>query len=1202
MEKISPGNYYSSKRSPYYIYIGDYNERSSGIRVLHLLCHILNIHGYESYVICGKSNPELWTPSLTDDIINKHYLKKRKPIVIYPEVVPGTPLEIGVNVRYILNVPGFIGGTTSFCADELLFAYQDIFFGNTNCTDVLLIPASNPEKFRADPNNSVPRNGKYYYYNRLLSRGGELIELPNDVLEISPFKPRKLDELSSIFKSAELLYCYESSSIATEALLCGCPVVYLPNETMLPDFPKGPFGRDGAAWGDSPDEISRAKKTIQNVSLKYLELFDEFHVQFENFIRLTQAAAERISFERCFPVAYLKRKGMPIIGDPMIYWSEPGTKIPSIDFKDGHNEKLLQILLTDKTKFKHHITVAVWLNHDSNWIELGKLTKYSLDQQIRKIDKVNWINIDNNFIYPNEVGWTLLLCSGDTIEPDAILILEKFLYDCNNSALSVGYFDHDEYLGGFTHNPHFKPNINYELLLSYPYISRSIFVRNDVLLPALTRRGCKFDLALSYDIALKAFSEGGSSAFFHVPYLLGHLQPSPDPVFAFTSESRASLALVLQEHLKIAECGAVLQKGPGPGTFNVLPPLIREPLVSIIIPARDRLPLLARCIESLFERTNYPNFEILIVDNDSQTTETRGYLRAMAELDPNKIRVLSSPGPSNFSRMNNLAVAQARGEFILMLNNDTAALHPDWLGHMMRHALRKDVGIVGARLISHEGKLQHSGMVIGLRGPADHPCLSMYSSEPGYLFRNQVTQNFSAVTAACMLVSKALYQEVCGLDEDTFGVSYNDVDFCLRVGETGRRIVWTPLATLLHEGSGSQRAQVEASTPGKILQLFSKEQAAMYQRWPETVANDPAYNPNLSLVEKGYEIETNPLLRFNKLQGLTPHRVVAFSANDTGCGHYRVRQPMQAMLDEGLCTGGTSPVMFGPNLVLRSGADRLVFQLPSTDDDLTLLSDLLPLKDIKKIFELDDIAARVVAASQHTDSIATDIRARTANVIRLCDRLVVSTQALAQELRGKNDDIRVVENRLPHAMWGTEPPTRHVRQLKPGTKPRVAWAYDAGHHGDLEIIFDVVRDLADKVDWVFVGMLPEAFKPYVREFDPGVPTLDYPKHLMRLSESWDLAIAPLELNAFNECKSNLKLLEYGWCGVPVVCSDITPYQGNLPCKLVKNRYLDWRNAILTMVSDLVHCHSEGLRLQSEVKQDWMLDGTNLQSWYEAWTD
>jgi hypothetical protein len=150
------------------------------------------------------------------------------------------------------------------------------------------------------------------------------------------------------------------------------------------------------------------------------------------------------------------------------------------------------------------------------------------------------------------------------------------------------------------------------------------------------------------------------------------------------------------------------------------------------------------------------------------------------------------------------------------------------------------------------------------------------------------------------------------------------------------------------------------------------------------------------------------------------------------------------------------------------------------------------------------------------------------------------------------------------------------------------------------MIAEVIKDLADRVDWIFFGMCPERLRPYVHEFYTGVPTLDYPQRLM--TQDWDLAIAPLESNPFNDCKSNLKLLEYGWCGVPVVCSDVTAYQGNLPCTRVKNRHIDWRNAILEMTSDLAACHQKGLELQKSVAESWMLDRDNLQQWYHAWTD
>lgn len=840
--------------------------------------------------------------------------------------------------------------------------------------------------------------------------------------------------------------------------------------------------------------------------------------------------------------------------------------------------------------------------------EFSKETKSSIEKQIYPAKNIN-IGSNHKTIHDSlsiqSPSWTVFLTNGDTLEPDALLVLALQIRDKITSDVQVIYFDHaetntDEQLL----KPYLKPDFNFDMLLSYPYVSRCLVVQTQWARAHITGSAKFFDLNEAYHLALQAAQEKREScALFHVPTVVARLTPCEPTVFANTSDCWQALARTLQFHLDKIAPQAVCIEGPGPGTFHVIYPLVHTPLVSIVIPTRDQLPFLSRCLESLLSKTDYPAFEIIVVDNDSQTPEANQFLAGLIALNNEQIRVISAPGVFNFSRMNNLAVAQARGEFILMLNNDTAALQADWLGHMVRHALRDGVGIVGARLLYPDGKLQHAGVIMGLRGPAEHPCLGMDSAAPGYLFRAQVVQNFSAVTAACLLVSKAVYEEVGGLDEDTFGVSYNDVDFCLRVGKTGRRIVWTPLATLLHEGSASQRASIEQSTNDQKIKRFTKEQASMYQRWPKQIANDPAYNPNLSLVENGYEIETNALLRFDKLRGLTAHRVVAFAADETGCGHYRVFQPMQAMSDAGLCTGGASPEMMGPNLVLRSGADTLIFQRPYLDSDLDLLSSLLPLKGIKKIYELDDNITRVPLKSAHHGQFGKDLRGRVNKAIGLCDRLVVSTEPLAHELRGKNDDIRVVQNRLPGRMWGETPRVKEVAAERPkGGKPKVGWAGGIGHAGDLEMIGDVIRSLSDQIDWVFFGMCPDSLKPFVREFHVGVSTLDYPERLMAISQTWDLAIAPLEINAFNECKSNLKLLEYGWCGVPVVCSDITPYQGDLPCRRVKNRFADWRNTILSMTSDPQMCRQEGLRLQQTVATSWMLKTENLQSWYEAWTD
>lgn len=828
-------------------------------------------------------------------------------------------------------------------------------------------------------------------------------------------------------------------------------------------------------------------------------------------------------------------------------------------------------------------------------------TRASLAAQMRAADGVDiatqpWQDGEDPV---NPRAWTLLLCAGDTLEPHTLHALERAVLEHPQAAqLRLVYSDHDERLAdGSLRHPVFKPGPLPDYLLSLPYMGRALLVREDWARPLLSDDPPGEALAAAYRLMLAAVVDG-TQHLLHLPAPLLHLHSTPAALLADTSACWQALATELARHLAQTEPGATVLEGPAPGTFHVQPPLPRTPKVSIIVPTRDQLPLLGRCIESVLGKTDYPDCELIVVDNDSQTPEAREFLAGLAGMGNERIRVLSMPGPFNFSRMNNAAVAQARGEYVLLLNNDTAVLQGDWLAQMMRQALRPGVGIVGARLLFPDGRVQHAGVVMGLRGPADHPGLGLGAQEPGYMFRAQLTQNFSAVTAACLLVSRSLYESVGGLDEETFGVSYNDVDFCLRVGRAGHRIVWTPLATLLHEGSASQRAAVENASFSHKRARFTREQAAMYERWPAVIAADPAYNPNLSLAERGYEVETNPLLRHDPDAGAPGHKVIAFPGDQHGCGHYRILQPMQAMLDAGLCRGGASPELFGPHLVLRSGADTLILQRPVNDEALAVLESLRPLKGVRTIYEIDDDLARIPASSVHAADVPPDIRARMVRGIALCERLIVSTEPLARVLGGTHEDIRVVPNRLPPRWWGATPPQRRRER---GKRPRVAWAGGLGHHGDLAMIAEVIRELSTQVDWVFFGMCPDALRPHIQEFHAPVPTPDYPARLMALAADWDLAIAPLQANAFNECKSNLRLLEYGWCGLPVLCSDVTPYQGTLSVTRVPNRVTDWKRAIVDALADHEGLQAQGARLQQEVAQDWTLRDEHLQAWHEAWT-
>ncbi|MBB1073513.1 glycosyltransferase [Rhodoferax sp. 4810] len=802
--------------------------------------------------------------------------------------------------------------------------------------------------------------------------------------------------------------------------------------------------------------------------------------------------------------------------------------------------------------------------------------------------------------------WRLDLQSGDILTPEALQVLAQAIKTAPDAVLI--YCDHDHYDGNTPPaNPHFKPALNPDLLRSYPYIGRVFAARADLFNQQAAITARPLQLTAAYALCLFAIEQFKSEHIVRVPLVLAHLNPAIDTVFAATSETWHKLSILLEQHAQRLGIAATLNEGPAPGTFHFLHPLTRTPKVSILIPTKEQLPYLQRCLESILAKTVYPNYEIIIIDNGSTNSECVAYLRGMETIAPERIRVLYAPGPFNFSRLNNQAAQIATGEFLLLLNNDTAVFQADWLNHLMRHGLRPEVGAVGARLLFPGGKVQHAGVVLGLAGPAEHPFLGLEKDQPGYLFRAQVTQNYSAVTAACLLVKKELYLDVNGLNETDFAVGYNDVDFCLRLAALSKQIVWTPLAILLHEGSASQRRAIESAEKkiaqsDKKQQRFRQEQGIFYNKWPQCVANDSAYSPGLSLVNRSFEIETNALLTPPKNDALIYPKVIAFPADMQGCGNYRIIQPMLAMLDDQLIEGGLSYEIFGANLVLRSGADTLIFQRPHTDIQITLLEELLQLNHIKKIYEVDDLLFNIPLKSIHRDAMPADIRKRLTKAIGLCDRLIVSTAPLAEQLNKLNRDVRVVENCLPAHLWGINPPQRVYTEANKKRKPRIGWAGGVGHQGDLELVQNVITALADEVEWEFFGMCPERLQPVVKRFINGIPTPYYPARLMSLVSQWDLAIAPLEDNPFNRCKSNLRLLEYGWCGVPVVCSNLLPYQGNLPVTRIKNRHKDWIDAIRSHLADPFASYQQGLALQQAVVARHLLRGQNLTNWLAAWHD
>ena len=438
-----------------------------------------------------------------------------------------------------------------------------------------------------------------------------------------------------------------------------------------------------------------------------------------------------------------------------------------------------------------------------------------------------------------------VLGAHDLLPPHAMMFLADALV--RQPGTLVIYADHDSiHSNGRRHDPWFKPDWNPDGLAAYNYIEQPCFYAAD-LVRRLGGYRAEAGPAQAYDLLLRGCFSVEPGAIVHVPRILYHRRTLPETsqdTEALHDAGRRAVEFIL------GGTGAGIHDGLVRGTYHVRHPLPSPaPLVSIIVPTRDKLPVLRACVDSLMAKTSYGNWELLIVDNASRETETLEWLAGL-ESDP-RVRVLRDPRPFNYSTLNNAAVQKARGEVVVLLNNDVEIIEPAWLQELVAHALRPGIGAVGAKLLYPNGMVQHAGVVLGIGGVAGHVHRYLGGEDPGYMMRAVVTQNFSVVTAACLAVRRALYLEMGGLDEKDLRVAFNDVDFCFKLVQAGYRNVYTPFARLIHHESLSRGHD---DTPEKKA-VFKHEFGVMKQRLGGFV--DPAYNPNLSLEFEDFSLRRN---------------------------------------------------------------------------------------------------------------------------------------------------------------------------------------------------------------------------------------------------------------------------------------------------------------------------------------------------------
>ena len=399
-------------------------------------------------------------------------------------------------------------------------------------------------------------------------------------------------------------------------------------------------------------------------------------------------------------------------------------------------------------------------------------------------------------------------------------------------------------------DPYFKPDWNPDLNYGQNYLSHLSVYRTD-LIRALGGFRKGYEGSQDWDLVLRAIERIPAGSIRHIPKLLYHWRAVPGSTALQLSEKSYPVEAArraLEDHF--SRKGEAIELLPVPGDhWRVRYPVPSPaPLVSLIIPTRNALKLVRQAVSSVLERTSYPNFEILIVDNGSDDPEALAYFRGLSGgLDP-RVRVLPYPHPFNYSAINNFAVREAQGDLVGLLNNDVEVINPDWLSELVSQAVRPGVGAVGAMLYYPLNTVQHAGVILGLGGVAGHPFKEFPRGDQGQKNRLRLVQNYSAVTAACLVIRKDRFLEVGGFNERDLPIAFNDVDLCCKLLRAGYRNVWTPYAELYHHESATRGVE---DTPEKKAR-FQSEIDYMMNTWGSLLMSDPAYNPNLTLVGEDF--------------------------------------------------------------------------------------------------------------------------------------------------------------------------------------------------------------------------------------------------------------------------------------------------------------------------------------------------------------
>lgn len=536
--------------------------------------------------------------------------------------------------------------------------------------------------------------------------------------------------------------------------------------------------------------------------------------------------------------------------------------------KFNYMPKISIVVPMYNTKFSYFVELIDSINNQTyqNFevclADSSKIPDVQIQKYIQELNsnKIVYKNISQNLGISENTNVAISFSTGDYVafcdHDDVISInaLYEVVKAINSSDADFIYTDEDILENGIRKNPHFKPDFSPDLLTSYNYICHLCVVKRK-LLDEVGLLNKEFDGAQDYDFVLRATEKAKN--IVHIPKVLYHWR-AHETSTSYSSSAKEYVYMAgkraIEEHFKRINIKAKVEILDEPGRYRVKYDVIGNPKISIIIPNKDSKSDLKKCIDSIL-KSSYQNYEIVIVENNSKTKEIFDYYDKIQK-DNDNIKVVSIKiDKFNYSLINNFGVKNSKGEYIVLLNNDTKVLSNNWMEEMLGICQRDDVGMVGAKLLYPDFKVQHAGVVVGIGGVAGHVNVNIAENEEGYFSRANVINNFSAVTAACLMIKRSIFEKIDGLDEK-LQVAFNDIDLCMKVRKLKYLIVFTPYAKLMHYESKTRGSE---DTPEKI-KRFESEMDVFKSKWKDELdRGDPYYNINLRLDKVNFEINTNKM-------------------------------------------------------------------------------------------------------------------------------------------------------------------------------------------------------------------------------------------------------------------------------------------------------------------------------------------------------